>query len=366
VLSAQDFELLLPWYLNGTLTDRERALVADYLAAHPEESSRVQWHTSLRAGIKAQIDEVPEDLGLDRLLARVHRDNSRAPNSFSRRSPGGALFSRWGFRPWVAAAASLAIVTVAVGTWFLVTTEHLGRPNAAIAQNRPTAAAPTDANGPTPAAVEHFGERAPPTELAKASPVSPVSPVSLLRASIARPARETPVKYGAGPASLQPTQAPEPPPDDSRLAAHGNEPSSPPQGASPEPTRLATAPASASAAPSVANETAVPGPPIAPSVSASGSHTELNPLASNPRAAGQMGVTAISGKADTRCPSTDKQREDALRAASPDEPVRKPADWLEYIKELQRAGCREAADKEWVEFFRKYPNEKVPPVTDRK
>ena len=47
--------------------------------------------------------------------------------------------------------------------------------------------------------------------------------------------------------------------------------------------------------------------------------------------------------------------------------MRKPADWLEYIKELRRAGCREAADKEWVEFLRKYPNEKVPPeFTDQK
>ena len=74
MLNARDFELLLPWYLNGTLTDRERALVADYLRAHPEEDARVQWNASLRAGIKEQADELPQDLGLRRALFTVRQD----------------------------------------------------------------------------------------------------------------------------------------------------------------------------------------------------------------------------------------------------------------------------------------------------
>jgi RNA polymerase sigma factor (TIGR02999 family) len=73
VLSAKDFESLLPWYLNSTLSDSERDLVAAYLQAHPEEQARVQWNASLREGIKQQADELPEDLGLKRALSAVGR-----------------------------------------------------------------------------------------------------------------------------------------------------------------------------------------------------------------------------------------------------------------------------------------------------
>jgi hypothetical protein len=85
VLSARDFESLLPWYLNGTLTDRERALVAAYLEAHPEEDARVQWNALLRAGIKKQADDVPEDLGLDRVLAAVRPDIPWVPSPWRAR-----------------------------------------------------------------------------------------------------------------------------------------------------------------------------------------------------------------------------------------------------------------------------------------
>jgi RNA polymerase sigma factor (TIGR02999 family) len=73
MLNAHDFESLLPWYLNGTVSDGERALVAAYLQAHPEEQARVRWNESLRGAIKDQADELPEDLGLQRVLTDVRR-----------------------------------------------------------------------------------------------------------------------------------------------------------------------------------------------------------------------------------------------------------------------------------------------------
>jgi len=69
MLSPKEFELLLPWYLNGTLSDSERALVNGYLEAHPEQEARVQWHSSLRSAIKSQADDLPVDLGLKRVLS---------------------------------------------------------------------------------------------------------------------------------------------------------------------------------------------------------------------------------------------------------------------------------------------------------
>ena len=68
VMSATEFEQLLPWYLNGSLGAGERARVLAYLQAHPEEQARVQWNELLRGAIKRQIDEVPVDIGLARVL----------------------------------------------------------------------------------------------------------------------------------------------------------------------------------------------------------------------------------------------------------------------------------------------------------
>ena len=78
MLSAKEFELLLPWYLNGTLSDSQRGLVTTYLEAHPEEAARVQWNASLRSAIKSQADELPVDLGLKRVLASVAGIEERA------------------------------------------------------------------------------------------------------------------------------------------------------------------------------------------------------------------------------------------------------------------------------------------------
>ena len=41
MLSAKDFEALLPSYLDGTLGESDRALVLAYLEAHPEERARI-------------------------------------------------------------------------------------------------------------------------------------------------------------------------------------------------------------------------------------------------------------------------------------------------------------------------------------
>ena len=77
MLSANEFELLVPWYVNGTLSDSERALVVDYLATHPEEHARVQWNASMRAAVKRQADELLANLESD--LASSISVRSKAP-----------------------------------------------------------------------------------------------------------------------------------------------------------------------------------------------------------------------------------------------------------------------------------------------
>jgi RNA polymerase sigma factor (TIGR02999 family) len=71
VLSTKQFELLLPWYLNGTLSDDESVSVAGYLQAHPEEAIRVRWNAALRGAMGGLADELPHDLGLERALSAV-------------------------------------------------------------------------------------------------------------------------------------------------------------------------------------------------------------------------------------------------------------------------------------------------------
>ncbi len=420
MLSARDFELLLPWYLNGTLTDRERALVADYLKTHPEEDARVQWNASLRAGIKEQADALPEDLGLDRILAAVNRDKTRARSSqragnerhvlsnlaawvasFGRsrgklrpanlaasadslNRAGGAVLGRLGIWPWVAAVASLAIVA---GTAVVLMSKTIGptpAPSATVAESRTPIPAPADETASL-AAGKSREDRAP-GELAK------LLPPSSQRADVAEATGPTPAKSGATPGSPRRPRAPtlKAPTDETTQVADGKnspstrrEPSKPTEGES-QPTQLAMAPISAATPPSEANRVAPSSASVPPTDRASGSQTALEaaspakqpatldvsattsvakvfPTQSEQREIASERLAAISGKANTSCPSTDKQREDALRAANPDQPVRTPADWLEYIRQLRKAGCREAADKEWVEFRKKYPNEKVPP-----
>jgi RNA polymerase sigma factor (TIGR02999 family) len=71
VLSDKDFESLVPWYVNGTLDDGDRALVAAYLEAHPEQKTRLSWNESLRSAIKDQAGALPADIGLQRALLAV-------------------------------------------------------------------------------------------------------------------------------------------------------------------------------------------------------------------------------------------------------------------------------------------------------
>jgi hypothetical protein len=401
VLSPRDFELLLPWYVNGTLSDQERKLVAAYLKQHPEEDARVRWHSSLRAGIKEQVDELPEDLGLDRVLAVVRRDTSRAPGpsrtglwryvsarvaawvaslDLLRGAP-----ARWGAGSW-AVASLAALVVVSGSVAFLVIDTNsppmtiASAPQPAPmqpAQVRPPAmSAPLPAPMPQPQAMPRAAISVPAEnrmrQVASAEPPAVASqaasrektgsakkegPVadSVQRLASAAPvgaiqqAPETPGKRSAVPPSTQLPQPSTPPAaDESNVASAATPgtrqqetPPSPSDKGGSEPTQLAAYPADASTPPSGAGTTAALAVP-------------LRNIAPPSRA-------ALSGKENTSCPSPNKQREDALRAANPDQPVRTPAAWLEYIKELSKAGCREAAAKEWIEFHKKYPDEKIPP-----
>lgn len=67
VLSAEEFESLLPRYLNGALSESDRARVAAYLEAHPEMQTKVRWNEvevpPRPDGIQERAEELPQRSG---------------------------------------------------------------------------------------------------------------------------------------------------------------------------------------------------------------------------------------------------------------------------------------------------------------
>ena len=113
----EEIELLLPWYVAGTLEPDEAARVAAYIAAHPE----LEDHMS---AVREEMDEtigVNEAMGspsagaIDRLMAQIAEENPAALRS---ESAGGGLV--WNLLDWfadlspraVAMGATLAVAVI--------------------------------------------------------------------------------------------------------------------------------------------------------------------------------------------------------------------------------------------------------------
>ena len=47
-MSTDRFDELLPWYVNGTLSDEDRAWVERHLAEHPDARAELDWYQSLQ------------------------------------------------------------------------------------------------------------------------------------------------------------------------------------------------------------------------------------------------------------------------------------------------------------------------------
>ena len=71
------FAELAPWHVNGTLSQADRAWVEDYVRSHPKAAAELQWYASLQEKIKADVPQVSPEIGLDRLLNRVHVEKRR-------------------------------------------------------------------------------------------------------------------------------------------------------------------------------------------------------------------------------------------------------------------------------------------------
>ena len=68
----QRFEQLLPFYLNGTLTEHERVQVQAFLQQHPDLSESLVFSEHVRQAVKTlEPTEAPDPVRIDRLIERL-------------------------------------------------------------------------------------------------------------------------------------------------------------------------------------------------------------------------------------------------------------------------------------------------------
>jgi anti-sigma factor RsiW len=68
------FDELLPFYVNGTLNDADRAWVDDYLREHPGAAAELRWYESLRTKLVEDAPAVSSEVGMDRALHRMRTE----------------------------------------------------------------------------------------------------------------------------------------------------------------------------------------------------------------------------------------------------------------------------------------------------
>jgi hypothetical protein len=95
------FDELLPFYVNGTLDDDDRAWVDDYLREHPKSAAELQWYRTLQDTMQRDAPAVSAEVGLDKVMARIRGERAPARAAAKPSEPG--LGER--VRGWLAALA---------------------------------------------------------------------------------------------------------------------------------------------------------------------------------------------------------------------------------------------------------------------
>jgi len=125
------FDELLPFYVNGTLPDSDRAWVEDYLREHPSAGAQLRWYESLQTKLREDVPPVSSEVGLERALQRIHREGPAPQRARRPAAPGlGERLREWfamltpqaALRP--ALAAALAVVVVQSGFLFHLAGEN--------------------------------------------------------------------------------------------------------------------------------------------------------------------------------------------------------------------------------------------------
>jgi len=92
------FDELLPFYVNGTLAEADRAWVESYLHEHPAAAAELRWYESLQTKLREDVPAVSSEIGLERTMRRI-RNEGPAPQR-ARQAASPSLVER--LRDWFA------------------------------------------------------------------------------------------------------------------------------------------------------------------------------------------------------------------------------------------------------------------------
>ena len=103
------FQELLPFYVNGTLQGEEREWMERELAQHADARAELEAVRALQARVADSLPQVPDTIGLDKVMARIRADQPRLLDRLA-----AWLGFSGGLRP-ATAFAGLAIIAVQAG-----------------------------------------------------------------------------------------------------------------------------------------------------------------------------------------------------------------------------------------------------------
>jgi anti-sigma factor RsiW len=95
---SERFNELLPWYVNGTLAEADRAWVEQYLAEHPQAREELEWFRSLQTQLRQDAPAVPQAIGLARTMHLIRGDRPTLAERFA------GMLAALGMRPSLALA----------------------------------------------------------------------------------------------------------------------------------------------------------------------------------------------------------------------------------------------------------------------
>ena len=143
------FDELLPFYVNGTLSDADRSWFDSYLREHPQAAAELNWCHALQAKLRDDVPAVSSEVGLDRAMQRIR---SEAPaRQGPRRAAGPTLGERT--RAWFASlvpqpmlrpAFAGALAVIALQTVVIV--QMAGAPDDDVRRSRTMSVLPDNVN----------------------------------------------------------------------------------------------------------------------------------------------------------------------------------------------------------------------------
>ncbi|MEP7295350.1 MAG: zf-HC2 domain-containing protein [Burkholderiales bacterium] len=110
-MSSDRFQELLPWYVNGTISDADRDWVDRHVAEDPLARAELDWYRSLSTRMKDSAPAVPATIGLSKVMTLIRGDRPTFAERLS------AFFGGFAMRP-AFALAGFAIIAAQTGLIF--------------------------------------------------------------------------------------------------------------------------------------------------------------------------------------------------------------------------------------------------------